>query len=663
MAVVSQRRPAAAGTRFGRPVGKPALVAGVVAAMLLGFVVFRNDFAWPSGLGFSLSERMDRVYDWVVDNQNSSPIFVYFFNYISNFLDWLATSLTDLLQGMTWIGVTFAGVAVSLRWCGWRVALLVLASFAAFGLMGVWTESIQTLALMIAAVIVSLSIGIPLGVLAGRSDRFQSTITPVLDAMQIIPAFAYLMPVVILFSVGNPAAVIATVVYAVPPAVRITALGIRSVSAEAVESAQSLGATGRQVLTKVQLPLARRAIMLGVNQTIMMALSMVVIASLIGGRGLGDVVISALTYLDVGEATVAGVAIVILAIALDRTTAAAGARLDTRREPSRLERHGHARLLAPGILVLTVIVTLIARAAGAGAFPGEVTVGDYVYRTSFRDDLTGWINSAIEWVQDPAEPVFPITSSVGDFVVSYALEPLRTFLTETPWWLVIAGFAGIALVVAGRRAALIVAVMMLAIGVMGVWTPAMDTASQVLVATLLTLLIGFALGVWAAESRSVERLMRPVLDGLQTLPQFVYLIPVVALFNVGRVPGVIASVLYAIPVVIRLVTAGLRDVSPTAIEAAAAFGATRAQLLRKVKIPLARRSIMLGINQGIIMVLAVVIVAGLVGGGALGYGVVVGLQRNQFGDGVVASLAILALGIVLDRITQTGARVHAEQQP
>ena len=119
-----------------------------------------------------------------------------------------------------------------------------------------------------------------------------------------------------------------------------------------------------------------------------------------------------------------------------------------------------------------------------------------------------------------------------------------------------------------------------------------------------------------------------MLDALQTLPQFVYLVPVVALFNVGRVPGVIASVLYAAPVVIRLVTAGLRDVSATAVEAASSFGASRMQLLVKVKIPLARPAIMLGINQGIVMVLAVVIVAGLVGGGALGYGVVVGLQRN-----------------------------------
>jgi glycine betaine/proline transport system permease protein len=644
-------------------VGRPHLVLLVVAVMVVAYQFLANDFPWPSGLVIPLQRWMDELYNWIVDNQNTSPIFIYFFNPISNFLDWLVTSLTDLLDGMTWIGVTFAGAVLALRHCGWRVTILVVASFLSFGLMGLWDESMQTLALMAASVAVSLVIGIPLGVVAGLNDRFLRAITPVLDAMQIVPAFAYLMPVVVIFSVGAPAAVIATVVYAVPPAVRITALGIRGVSTNAVEAAESMGSTRLQVLHKVQLPLARRTIMLGVNQTIMMALSMVVIASIIGGAGLGDTVINALTKLDVGQAAVGGAAIVIMAIALDRATAAAGLRAD--RTSHHLTGSARRRLhwLTLAMLPAIVVVCLVARAFGVTGYPDTVTIGNYVYNTSFNSQLTSWIDSATAWAISPAHFIYPITSTISDDLVSWLLQPLSSFMIGTPWWLMIAGASLVALFVAGVRQAITAGALLFVIGVIGVWSDAMDTASQVLVATALTLVIGIAVGIWAAESPVVERILRPILDTLQTLPQLVYLVPTVALFNVGRVPGVIASVLYASPVVIRLVTAGLRDVSANAVEAAASFGATRWQLLRKVKLPLARPAIMLGVNQGIIMVLAVVIVAGLVGGGGLGYDVVVGLQRNEFGEGVVASIAILCLGIILDRITQTGARVRTERRP
>jgi glycine betaine/proline transport system permease protein len=184
----------------------------------------------------------------------------------------------------------------------------------------------------------------------------------------------------------------------------------------------------------------------------------------------------------------------------------------------------------------------------------------------------------------------------------------------------------------------------------------MGTFAQVLVATGMTVVFGIALGVWAAESRTVDRILRPINDVLQTLPQLVYIIPFIYLMPVSQVPGIVASVLYAVPVVIRLVSSGLRGVSPEAVEAAGAFGATRRQILLKVKIPMARDAIMLGVNQGIIMVLAVVVIAGLVGSGGLGYEVAEGLQRNEFGLGVIASIAILALGIALDRTTQGRAR-------
>jgi glycine betaine/proline transport system permease protein len=188
----------------------------------------------------------------------------------------------------------------------------------------------------------------------------------------------------------------------------------------------------------------------------------------------------------------------------------------------------------------------------------------------------------------------------------------------------------------------------------------MDTLSQVLVATLMAVAIGVALGVWAAESSVVSGVLRPVNDVLQTLPQLVYIVPFIYLMPVSIVPGIVAGVLYAFPVVARLVERGVRDVAPAAVEAADAYGATRRQRLTKVKIPLAGDAIMLGVNQGIIMVLAVVVIGGLVGSGGLGYEVAQGLVRGQFGQGVVASLAILALGIALDRVTQGTRRARRE---
>ena len=235
--------------------------------------------------------------------------------------DWLVTALTNALEWLTWIGTAAAGTLIVWRFGGWRAGLIVLAAFACFALMGLWEESVQTLALMFAAVSLSLLVGVPFGVLAGRSARVHRAITPALDAMQIIPAFAYLMPVVILFSVGPAAAVICTMIYAIPPAVRITALGIRGVTHDTFEAAHAYGATPLQTLFKVQLPLARKQLLLSVNQTIMFALSLVVIAGLIGGRGLGDVVTSGL-YSNPALALLAGVVIVIMAIALDRSTAA-----------------------------------------------------------------------------------------------------------------------------------------------------------------------------------------------------------------------------------------------------------------------------------------------------------------------------------------------------
>ena len=652
-------RPAAVHRPWWR--GKPVQVAAIVGLMVIAYRAFRLDYPWPNELVWnSLSGHLDSFQTWLLDQraaEHKSAVFAIFDGF-RVFVDNLVVWLNDLILWLTWVGTAVAGTLIVVRFGGFRAGLIVLGAFVSFAAMGLWEESMQTLALMLASVGLSLLIGVPLGLAAGRSDRFQRAITPVLDAMQIVPAFAYLMPVVILFSVGPAAAVLSTMIYAIPPAVRITALGIRGVPVNTVEAAASMGSTRAQMLGKVQLPLARRMLLLGVNQTILFALSMVVIAGLIGGGGLGAVVTSGLNS-NPALALLGGVAIVIMAMALDRATEAIADRTDPARR--HLDDVGQRRLRLQTVSCAGAIAVAVAvsKLVGAGGiYPDEV--GEDFKSVTLQEWLLARVQSVLDYVQDPSSFVYGITEPVGVFLLQQALLPLQQFLVELPWFVTVVGLSLIALVVSGIRPALTTLVMLVSVGVMGVWPLAMDTLSQVLVATVIAVAIGVALGVWAAESQAVSRTLRPVSDVLQTLPQLVYIIPLIYLMPVSIVPGVIAAVLYAFPVVLRLVERGVRDVAPEAVEAAGAFGATRRQVLSKVKIPLAGDAIMLGVNQGIIMVLAVVVIGGLVGSGGLGYEVAQGLVRGQFGQGVIASLAILALGIALDRVTQGTRRARRE---
>ena len=633
--------------------GKSVRVALIVAGMFLAYQAFRLEYPWPSGIAWNnLPFELDRFQTWLIERRSAEDKSVVFavFDGFRLLVDDVVRWLEELLLWLTWVGTTAAGTLVVWRFGGIRAAAITLAAFAAFALTGLWAESMQTLALMIAAVTLSLAVGIPLGIATGRSRRVARIVTPILDAAQIVPAFAYLMPVVILFSVGPAAAVVATMVYAIPPSVRITALGIRGVPLNTTEAATSLGATRTQMLAKVQLPLARRMLLLGINQTILFALSMVVIAGLIGGGGLGAVVNSGLSSTP-ALALLAGIVIVVMAIALDRSTEAIADRTDPARRHLDAARLRQLRLQTAVVAAGIVAAVVVAKLLDVGStYPAAAGVRQRA--VSAQEWLLGRIQSILDYVQDPTTWVFSLTEPTGIFILQKLLLPLQQFLVEGPWLTTLLGLTLVAFVVSGLRPAVTTFVMLGAIGFTGVWALAMDTLSQVLVATLIAVVIGVALGVAAAESRRVSKALRPVNDVLQTLPQLVYIIPFIYLMPVSIVPGIVAGVLYAFPVVVRLVERGIHDVAPQAVEAAGAFGATRRQILTKVKIPLAGDAIMLGVNQGIIMVLAVVVIGGLVGSGGLGYEVAQGLVRGYFGQGVIASFAILALGITLDRVTQ-----------
>ena len=513
------------------------------------------------------------------------------------------------------------------------------------GLLGLWNDTMITLGQVIVAVVVALAIGVPLGVAAGRSDRFLGFVTPILDFMQIMPTFAYLLPLTLFFHIGSATAVVATLIYAMPPAIRLTSLGIRGVASETVEAAMSLGSTGGQVLRKVQLPMARTTLGLAVNQTIMMALSMVVITAFVGAGGLGDDIIRGLKTLDVGASFDAGIAIVLLAMILDRLSASASQVSDRRHTGKLPFNQRHVRELAvAGVVIVVVGVALGITQHWAHTFPPQ-------WHFSFAKP----INSLVDWI---THNLSFLTEDLKNFVSAYVLDPIETILTSSPWMLVVYVAAGLGLIITSRRAAVWVAAATLGVVGLQVWQPAMQTLAQVLVAVAITMGVGVVMGTWAARSPRVSSILRPINDAAQTMPSFVYLLPALALFGSTRFTAILAAFIYAIPAVIRLTEDGVRGVSPTAIEAATSAGSTGFQVIRKVQLPMSRRSLLAATNQGVVLVLSMVVVGGLVGGGGLGYQVVAGFsQRSNFGSGMAAALAIVLLGVILDRITQgAGAR-------
>ena len=626
----------------------------VLMGAIVLIVLSRGSTVFPAAWNLHLRDPIDSFQSWVIGHRATHPLFLYFFNPLSAFIDARLRALEAFLLALPWPALVVLLFAIGYKAAGPKVASFAAAGLLIMGLFGLWKPSMATFALMGVAVFITLLIGIPLGILSARSTRFEAILRPLLDAMQTIPAFVYLIPVVLFFGIARVPSVIATVIYALPPAIRLTSLGIRQVTANALEAADAFGSTPWQKLVKVQLPLALPSILLGVNQTIMMALGIVVIAALIGAGGLGLEVLNALRNLYVGQALEAGLAIVLIAVIFDRISYGASRESKAALQPQHRRKDGStwARFAdnyiywgtVAALILLFVVLNLTV--INLSQFPWHFTI-------------RAPVDAAVRWMRDNLYQIGNLPIGAGpfsDFVTRDLLNPLRSLLLNwLPWPVVLLGLAALAYQAGGWRLAIFSACCLFGLGLLGMWEQSMDTLSQVLVAVILSLLIGVPVGILAARSNIFTAILRPILDFLQTIPPFVYLVPVIMLFNIGRVPGIIASVLYALPPMIRLTELGIRQVAPTALEAAEAFGSTPSQKLFKVELPLALPSIMLGVNQTVMMVLSMVIIAGLVGGGALGFEAINGLAKSQLGRGIEAGLAILLLAMVLDRLTQAWA--------
>ena len=286
----------------------------MIASVIIHSLTGDDDLKYPTNFGPEIAGAIDDLIDWLVVNGE------WFFDGINDNLKIVLNELREFLVWIPW------PVMISLIFImGWRLGSMKIGIASALGmvligLVNLWEPAMVTIAIMAVSVSIAVILGIPIGILMARSNIFEIVLRPILDAMQTMPSFVYLVPGIMLFGLGNVAAILATVLYSIPPCIRLTNLGIRQVNPSVVEAGESFGSTTYQLLSKVQLPMAIPTIMAGINQTIMMALAMSTIAAMVGAGGLGIEVLRSMGQLQEGQAFIAGSAIVIMAIIVDRIT-------------------------------------------------------------------------------------------------------------------------------------------------------------------------------------------------------------------------------------------------------------------------------------------------------------------------------------------------------
>ena len=615
--------------------------------------------------------------------------------------------LEDFLIESPWLLIASILFLPCLIAGGLRLGLYSLFVIYFWGGVGMWDESLQTLALMGLSVVLCVFFGVVLGVLCSQSDRFENFMKPILDTMQVMPAFVYLFPALFFFGIGGAPAILATMIYAMPPVIRLTNAGIRQVSEQIIESATSFGSSKLQLLFKIKIPLSLPSIMMGINQVIMMALALVVLACFIGAEGIGGQVWLAIRNLDVGWAMEGGLCILFMAIMFDRFSMSFSK--ESERLPSDVqkfyllpqswEKYLIARIIEKPLSILHMILNQICKSITnfisyisefiislfnkpLGRDFGEFIANRFYIIPSFVVFfIISFVDTNIisigtfpeEWKLSIRQPIadtvksltvnpgfIAFTKGLRAFVYLNLLNPLDTFLTHTPWWYTTAVFALIGYYTVGLRFAFITVLLLLFIGACGIWPQSMITLSSVLVSVALCFAIGVPLGIIASYNPRFKNIQNVVLDAMQTLPYFCYLIPVLMFFGGGIVSAVLATVIYSIPPIIRLTSLGLTQVSGTFSEVSRSFGGTTLQTLNKVKFPLAVPSLVIGFNQTVIMAFAMQIVTPLIGGKGLGLEVFNGLARSDTGRGLAAGIGIVLMAIIIDRISLAWTKKQRE---
>ena len=562
--------------------------------------------------------------------------------------DWATANPWARMPGLPWTVIAGGATILGYALAGRGLALLVGLSMTYISVFGQWEPAMQTLSFVLVAAPVSVSIGLALGIWAFRSKTVENVLNPLLNMAQIIPHFSYLIPVMVFFGIGDHAGAIATVIFATPPMVRLTLLGLKKLGPEVAESGMMSGCTNWQLLTNVLVPTARRDILIGVNQVIMQCLAMVVLASLIGAKGLGIDLLIALNRLDIGKATEIGICIVLIAIVLDRMSLAwANKQTDYFSSLSFVEKHKYSLIFAA-----LFVVALGLAYVGQFIFPEGF---NYLYIVPQNKGLSIaiYLQSGVDWIWDT---YFFSLKIFNEWLILSVLMPAKAAFLGMP---VIATFTllmGIGLIVGGLRVALTVGGFLLFIALTQWWDRALITAYLMSVSVVISGVIGITVGTLCAQNARSTRFILTYCDTFQTFPSFIYLIPVMMLFGITDTAVVIAIIVYASIPALRYTVEGLLSVPETLQDAGTMSGVNRVQRWLTIELPMSFPHIALGLNQTVVFALSMVIIGAMIGTDDLGQLILGSLSdRNGVGNGLILGICVACIGLAIDQILRTWA--------
>lgn len=534
-----------------------------------------------------------------------------------------------------WAGLAAVAAVIGTYLGGWRLGLLGGGTFVWTALIGQWEIAMQTLSVLAISAPMAFVIGLSIGIWAWKSRRVDMAIKPILSVLQTLPFFTYLLPAVIFFKVGPTAGAVATTIYAIPPMILMTTLGLKKVPSDIVEAGKMSGCSKWQMLRYVYIPSARTEILVGVNQVIMLCLAMVVLTAFIGMPGLGAKLLAMMGSFKLGRSFEIGVTIVLLAVMLDRLSKAW-----VIKQPAHFERgtpwfvRHKTACIAIGLFLLAVIA-------------GQVNeifqeIGRKQHFSQSKD-----IDVAIKSFLN-IEQVKATTGFLRTFLNVQILIPFRNALLFIPTSAFILIIIAFALSIGGRRQALYAALFFCLVALSGWWDRSVITLYSVISAVTIAAIIGIPLGIIAANSDRWSRRTLLACDTAQTFPSFVYLIPAIMLFGITDIAVIFSILIFTLVPLTRYTIEGLRSVPSELLEAAEMSGAGRWQKLRNVQIPLAMPTMAVGFNQAIIFAFFMVIIAAFIGTQDLGQELQRTLAGTDLGKNFVLGLCVALMALTFD---------------